>query len=394
MNTWARCLPIIVLAELLLASPGFAQLRVTQLALLDGEELLNEGERDRYFNVARCACDTPLTIRFSLAGQSQADGRFEVLFGRSCLESDGELDEDCVPVYSADVQDVSGTLEEAVTVSELAGGCGSKREGRGIYAVFDEGNNGEWVELESLDYEVDTEPPPNPEPVDVVAGEELAEVVFEEPRATSDVRRYQVLCVATSTGAQPSFEPDFDTPNQICSIEEVDVRLPACADSQAGASSVTVLGLENGVSYIFEVVAIDDAGNPSGSVFVGEVVPAPEEDLWERYKNAGGAADGDNCFIATAAFGDYDHPMVRVLRRFRDEVLSSSQLGRVVIRCYYWASPGLADWIAQYSAARLLARVLLWPIVGFAAVLLQFGLWPVVLLVLASWGAWGVWRSR
>ena len=45
------------------------------------------------------------------------------------------------------------------------------------------------------------------------------------------------------------------------------------------------------------------------------------------------------CYIATAVYGSYDCPEVRVLRRYRDESLSVSPFGRAFIRIYYAISP-------------------------------------------------------
>lgn len=48
------------------------------------------------------------------------------------------------------------------------------------------------------------------------------------------------------------------------------------------------------------------------------------------------------CYIATAVYGSYDAPEVVVLRRFRDERLQRTALGRGVITAYYALSPALA----------------------------------------------------
>jgi hypothetical protein len=47
----------------------------------------------------------------------------------------------------------------------------------------------------------------------------------------------------------------------------------------------------------------------------------------------------DGCYIATMAYGNYDHPQVLELRTFRDEFLSKSYLGRNFIKLYYKYSP-------------------------------------------------------
>lgn len=45
--------------------------------------------------------------------------------------------------------------------------------------------------------------------------------------------------------------------------------------------------------------------------------------------------EGDFCFIATAVYGDIDHPKVVTIRLFRDQVLRNNSVGRAVIRWYY-----------------------------------------------------------
>ena len=52
------------------------------------------------------------------------------------------------------------------------------------------------------------------------------------------------------------------------------------------------------------------------------------------------------CFIATAIYGDYDHPQVLKLRRFRDQVLLRSAGGRCSVRWYYRVGPGMAECVS------------------------------------------------
>src|SRR5690606_23109743 len=53
------------------------------------------------------------------------------------------------------------------------------------------------------------------------------------------------------------------------------------------------------------------------------------------------------CFVATAVYGNYDCPEVRVLRRFRDQVLARTHGGRILIRAYYATSPTLVRGLGQ-----------------------------------------------
>ena len=53
------------------------------------------------------------------------------------------------------------------------------------------------------------------------------------------------------------------------------------------------------------------------------------------------------CYIATAVYGAYDCPQVCTLRRYRDDVLAESALGRLFIRIYYKFSPKLVKYFGQ-----------------------------------------------
>lgn len=53
-------------------------------------------------------------------------------------------------------------------------------------------------------------------------------------------------------------------------------------------------------------------------------------------------ASREGCYIATAVYGGYDTAEVLVLRKFRDEVLKRSFLGRTFVKLYYALSPSIA----------------------------------------------------
>lgn len=60
-------------------------------------------------------------------------------------------------------------------------------------------------------------------------------------------------------------------------------------------------------------------------------------------RSSGGSSGSSGCYIATMAYGDYDHPQVIILRQFRDEVLDKSALGKWFIKTYYLYSPKLVE---------------------------------------------------
>jgi hypothetical protein len=55
----------------------------------------------------------------------------------------------------------------------------------------------------------------------------------------------------------------------------------------------------------------------------------------------------EGCFIATAAYGDYDHPIVLDLRNFRDNWLDNRIWGKKFISKYYQHGPKLANIIYE-----------------------------------------------
>ncbi len=94
----------------------------------------------------------------------------------------------------------------------------------------------------------------------------------------------------------------------------------------------------------------------------------PTDDTSDDSDSDSGGGGGGGCFIATAAFGSYQDPYVRILRDFRGNYLMSNELGRKFVRQYYRHSPPIADWLAQNETAKVTVRTLLWPVIGAAAI--------------------------
>lgn len=67
-------------------------------------------------------------------------------------------------------------------------------------------------------------------------------------------------------------------------------------------------------------------------------------------------SSGGGCYIATMAYGYYDHPQVLELRRFRDEILGKSFIGRIFIKTYYSISPKLVTILKDQKIANILIR--------------------------------------
>ncbi len=66
-----------------------------------------------------------------------------------------------------------------------------------------------------------------------------------------------------------------------------------------------------------------------------------------------------NCFIATAAMGSYDHPVVMDLRMFRDNWLLKRSWGVSFTDWYYTHAPKAAKLIEKSYILRIIAYILI-----------------------------------
>ncbi|MCW5932257.1 MAG: hypothetical protein KIS69_11430 [Bacteroidetes bacterium] len=64
----------------------------------------------------------------------------------------------------------------------------------------------------------------------------------------------------------------------------------------------------------------------------------------------------EGCYIATMAYGDYEHPQVLELRKFRDEILQKTTGGRIFIKVYYSISPKLVEILKNKKKINSLIR--------------------------------------
>ncbi|MDR6561269.1 MULTISPECIES: CFI-box-CTERM domain-containing protein [unclassified Arcicella] len=73
-------------------------------------------------------------------------------------------------------------------------------------------------------------------------------------------------------------------------------------------------------------------------------------------ETSSGGSSGSGCYIATMAYGYYDHPQVIILRQFRDEVLDKSAFGKWFIKTYYNYSPKLVEKLRNKKVVNSIIR--------------------------------------
>lgn len=105
---------------------------------------------------------------------------------------------------------------------------------------------------------------------------------------------------------------------------------------------------------------------------VGEEPPNQTEEGQASTKPPVVEKASSGCFIASAAMGSFNHPVVVLLREFRDTWLLQRYMGRIFIRYYYIFGPYLAKFIERSILLKRLSYFFtIKPLVWFARVLLK-----------------------
>jgi hypothetical protein len=187
--------------------------------------------------------------------------------------------------------------------------------------------------------------------------------------------------------------------------------IPYFIVGNAGGAFADLVSVNNGppVSYVKGItrnlgylkVTVDPANNTATAqeILIGSVVNDTDTDvtlyppitydtitfpLSLKSSVSGSGGSGHGCFIATAAFGSYFDPRVKILRDFRDKFLFTNHVGQSFVNWYYKVSPPLADLISSREIMKTIARILLLPAVGFAYLCLSVGVLPTFLVLLFS----------
>ena len=178
-------------------------------------------------------------------------------------------------------------------------------------------------------------------PTNSLAGQ--ANLEWDAPDVSTDVAGYKIH-YGTASG---TYSQSIDAGNTI---------------------SYIVSNLIEGQTYYFAVTTYDAAGDESGDSNEVSMVAKAETNPTAAAASgdSGGGGGGGGCFIATAAFGSYLEPHVKVLRDFRDSCLLTNSLGQAFVSFYYRHSPPIADVIREHASLRYATRLALFPLIyGF-----------------------------
>ena len=125
---------------------------------------------------------------------------------------------------------------------------------------------------------------------------------------------------------------------------------PAAANFPFSSSGIPVV-----ISVIKLISKMDVTSDVRSRIYANRTtIQNIQSQIETHTKSSSGA-----CYIATMAYGDYDHPQVKVLRNYRDRHLSSSFGGRMFIRIYYAMSPSMVSLLKnQRTINRIIRRLL------------------------------------
>ena len=346
---------------------------------------------DDYAYVSQLDCNEDISFELTIdISDEDTDGREIYIFsGSNCDDSDD--DDDCDDdVLKLNAEDM--TVDIPISWIFDGESC-SDNDSTSIWVGLlenagEKDDNATWAS--SISFDLDGSAPEAPTSVFAEPGDEKLLVSFSYDDDDSFEGALLLYAVAEQQAeAGDAGVADDDVDGGVS--DDCTGALVEGADVTGDLSYVEVSGesvaegyirhLTNGVTYQVAVSAIDENGNLSP---ISEVIcetPGETIGFLEEYLDAGGST-GEYCFIATAAFGDYDHPTVRILRAFRDRFLLTFALGKRFVALYYRVGPTLAAHI-QSDTTKYVIRVLLTLFSGVAILLTWMGPGWTVLLAAA-----------
>jgi len=257
------------------------------------------------------------------------------------VEGDGSPDSGDLVEDSSGQGDFSGDISGSTTVSaddDLDEGDGDYV----IYVIAVDDADSENYDFASTTLSLDN-PPDAPEGLSVDIGDQKLFLSWDS-HPDNDIKKYYIY-YDTDSGLEAG---DYDGSGADDGSSPIEI---------GDQDDYTMKGLENGVTYYIRIGVKDDTGNVSPLSAEKNGTPQTVSGLAELTGEEGG------CFVATAAYGSYDAPEVRVLRRFRDEILLSSAAGRAFVRLYYTHGPRAAAFVSGHPLLTSAARTALAPAV-------------------------------
>jgi hypothetical protein len=304
---------------------------------------LSDFNIERFFNKARCDCDTPVFLYFTLSqtgiakrATSPRTGTISFWIGRDCQNTAiGGLEQRCTKLDSVQFSEFlltsRRTIESNARVlsTDTSAGAGTgaiftpnptctltnETYAQTIWAILDSNNDGTGDTWTTRGVTVDLTAPPPPDPASVSAkgGDQALILSWEGVDLTTniDLLGYQVLCNRAGelqVFPDGSFEPGFqscaatNSGTGIAGLDPAFVCSPLLATT---TRSFRIKILQNDIYYGAAVVAVDKRGNASvidSNVDIVYEKPIRTKSFYDVYRDGDpdhqGAAAGGFCALA------------------------------------------------------------------------------------------------
>lgn len=425
----------------------FAELRIHEnnASILERPKVTPDSEW-RYFNLAHCECAAPdaeipadfvyhadefsYLVKLTTSSNESINRPLNFLVGTDCT-NENTRDQTCsgIPggLNNIDVLRGSSNFSLNVPLFEFmvpkgATKCDPTMPPRDstVWAIVDTNGDGKPDYYSPHQITTDIQPPALPAGIRAFATENGIQLSWDAPADTSDIYAYQALCARASddapgkTTGRPG--PRFDTSETVCRSKKfrqamvgLDVPAPSdedrpvtlseallsfnrdylCQEDTSPTSTGFIInGLQNDEQYKVVLLVMDKFGNVNGTYFKTTVTPRPAIDLWEDLHDRGSSVEGGLCLLAETYGGDSG--LTHALRAFRDETLRGSLLGRWLIDAYYATLGELGGLVHGSLALRIVAAVVLAPLVVLALAWHWLTLPGLIGLIAAAW----LWHLR
>jgi uncharacterized repeat protein (TIGR01451 family) len=179
---------------------------------------------------------------------------------------------------------------------------------------------------------------------------------------SADPARNVVLNVAQIAFQAPDFRGESDNcDGLVCTWEVLEAE-------QRVAFASGFFTVKEPLQHSIQAVVSSDNGDyqPDNNKVIIDITLEPTTVSCQRAGDPDwypGSGVGGGCFIATAIYGSDNHPYIKTLREFRDEVLMRSAWGNKVVKFYYRHAPSAACFIEEHEVARKLAKGIITPLV-------------------------------
>ncbi|MBA3463871.1 MAG: hypothetical protein H0T46_28195 [Deltaproteobacteria bacterium] len=416
--------------------PNGAELTFERLRIFEGGAFKEASTPDalrRYLNQAHCVCaaaglgtETEVEWEMKLSVTTQTSRPASLWVGTTCNDDVNRVNT-CRQVNSISDIDRLATAPEFFkwNLSDLINGvsttnsCASGNEKAAAWVLVDSSGDGtpDYITSKELGAgdvtKIDITPPPMPTNFVAESAEGGVRISWSVPTSNmNDIFHYQALCVGPDGLAVKSSPdaPKYQTAASLCEATTT-IDLPASpidsdgeavtlppelatldsaficgTSSEATADGMLIDGLKNNTPYKIVLLVVDNYGNVAGTYFDKTVTPQPATDFWEDLHDRGSDVEGGFCLLAET-YGN-NSPLTNLLRAFRDNTLGGS--GGAMSRAYYATLGKLGGLVRGSLALRVIAAVVLFPLVALALAWHFLSLPGLLALIALVW----LWRKR